>query len=182
MYNSGICGNFLKSWRLGFLFSFEYWTVFKLYLCSVWMKTFFYGKKMIRNDTYSNFVHFFLSLLEYLWLIKLYLVFTIYCDFFCLYNWNKWHLKKNTECSCYTRVIWDKYWLESLEMIQRLRKKFGAFLSHLHTRDSRTGSFSFVLHTVCLHFNYCFILVTYNPLDILNVVILNGNISGWVLL
>lgn len=117
-----------------------------------------------------------------IWLLKLYLVFPIYCDFFCLCNWNKWHLKKNTECSCYTRVVWDKYWLESLEMIQRLRKKFGAFLSHLHTRDSRTGSFSFVLHTVCLHFNYCFILVIYNPLDILNVVILNGNISGWVLL
>ena len=116
-----------------------------------------------------------------IWLLKLYLVVPIYCGFLCLYNWNKWHLKKNTECSCYTRVIWDKYWLKSLEMIQRLRKKCGAFLSHLHTRDrGRTGSFSFVLHTICLHSNYCFILVICNPLDILNIVILNGNISGWV--
>lgn len=118
-----------------------------------------------------------------IWLLKLYLVVPIYYGFFCLYSWNKWHLKKKTECRCYTRVIWDKYWLESLEKIQHLRIKFGAFLSHLHTRErGRTGSFSFVLHTVCLHLNYCFILVICNPLDILNFVILNGNISGWVLL
>lgn len=83
----------------------------------------------------------------------------------------------------YNGAIWDKSWLESLAMIQCLRKNFTAFLSHLHNRDrGRTGNFSFVLYVICLHFNYCFILVIRNFFDFLNNVILNSIISGRVLL
>lgn len=55
---------------------------------------------------------------------------------------------QNAAATIHYRATWDKYWLESLVMIQCLRKNFTAFLSHLHNRDKgRTGIFSFVLFT-----------------------------------